>query len=424
MALDLLKKTRFFALATTVALGGACAVGCTANVDASDVEAENEASTDAITDVDQTEVKRQSIGNCWMYATMSWMESLHLSATGNHLNASESYGTFWHWFEQIANGSTTSTEISTGGHWSTAVDLFTRYGVMTEKDFIPEEATSEMSGRQSSALAAINDSLKNGALKSRTARRDRTLVKRELEKAWRLSPEMVARLDKVFGASVSRTLDRSSVSLTGTNIKRTSDIAVKLSDPRLGRKVDATLKDVIGTRSSWGTRTGNLAWREVSYGYDARSRREVLKRIQRALHDGQPVVMSWFVDFNSLDGQGRFAAPPATPGRQGGHLVVMEDYQINDVPGFGTLQAGVRETRPEALAAALDNGAKIEFIRIKNSWGGFRPDRAFVLPGYHDLYMKYLDGPVKQCSEKNGTADPTNCWDTTPFRQVVLPAGY
>jgi hypothetical protein len=135
--------------------------------------------------------------------------------------------------------------------------------------------------------------------------------------------------------------------------------------------------------------------------------------------------MSWFVDFNALDSDGRFAAPPATPGRQGGHMVVMEDYEIDNVPGFGTLQAGVRETRPEALDAALSDDAAIKFIRIKNSWGSYRSDRQFVVPGYHDLYMKYLNGPVKQCEvDADENPDTSNCWDTVPFTDVTLPAGY
>ncbi len=106
-------------------------------------------------------------------------------------------------------------------------------------------------------------------------------------------------------------------------------------------------------------------------------------------------------------------------------MVVVEDYQINDVPGFGTLPAGVLETRPAALEAALSSEASIEFIRVKNSWGSFRPDRQFVLPGYHDLYLKYLNGPVKKCAERpDGTPDTTRCSDHVPLWDVVLPAGY
>jgi hypothetical protein len=138
-----------------------------------------------------------------------------------------------------------------------------------------------------------------------------------------------------------------------------------------------------------------------------------------------PVVVSWYVDFNSLDAQGRFIGKPATPGRQGGHLTVLEDYQINEVPEFGSLKAGELETRPEALEAALSSSAKIEFFRVKNSWGSFRPDRQFVLPGYHDLYMAYLDGPIKHCTQnESDTGSTDDCYDDTPLNDFVLPAGY
>ena len=57
--------------------------------------------TDNITDVEHTDVERQSIGNCWLYAEASWVESMHLSATGEKFDVSQSYWTYWHWYEQI-----------------------------------------------------------------------------------------------------------------------------------------------------------------------------------------------------------------------------------------------------------------------------------------------------------------------------------
>jgi hypothetical protein len=41
--------------------------------------------TDDITDIDNSTVERQSIGNCWLYATASWVESMHLTATGTEV---------------------------------------------------------------------------------------------------------------------------------------------------------------------------------------------------------------------------------------------------------------------------------------------------------------------------------------------------
>lgn len=398
--------------------------GCAVEADQGD-EGEFAASTDAITDINHSRVKRQSIGNCWIYATAGWAESIAKSAspTNSELNMSESYWTYWHWFDQVANGGA-GDEISTGGWFVTAEAIMDRYGVMTEGTFIASESSDEMSLRQKSALAKMNESLKTGALKDPAARRDRALVRRELDKAWELTPSVVSQLNRVFGASVSRTLDRSTVSTSFTSIRRPSSIKVQLRDPQSKQPVTVTLKDAIGDGSAW-SRTGRFAWQSVSYPSSPSSRRAMQIRVQKALHDKQPVLMSWYVDFNALDSQGRFAAPPATPGRQGGHLVVLEDYQINDVPGFGTLKAGTLETRPAALTAALDPAAKIEFIRIKNSWGSFRPDRQFVLPGYHDLYMAYLDGPIKRCTQnETDTGSTDDCYDDTPLNDFILPAGY
>jgi hypothetical protein len=385
------------------------------------------ASRDSIVDIDHTPVKRQSIGNCWLYATATWAESLHKSVAGEELNMSESYLNYWYWFEQVANGGLDGNAIQTGGWFRTGVDLMARYGVMNEGDFIQEEANVEMSLRQKAALEAVNLSLKSGALADPAMRRNRDLVRKELNRAYRLSAEVVAQMDSVFGLDVSRTLDKQAIA-SGT-IRNTRDIAVRTIDSETKAAAVVTLADAIGTKtspSSLSVRQGRFAWKSAQYSRNNKvSQRATLARMQRAVHDAQPVVVSWFVDFNALDQQGRFLAPPASPGRGGGHMVVVEDYEIDNVPGFGTLSVGTKETRPEALSAALDPAATIRFVRIKNSWGSFRPDRQFVVPGYHDLYMAYLNGPVKRCAEKaDGNPDVTNCQDETPLNEFILPAGY
>lgn len=418
---------RYSVLAACFAVSSTLAAGCSLAAE-DDLEEDGiGASEDPIVDIDHSKVKRQSIGNCWLYATASWAESLAKSAPGaRELDMSESYWTYWHWFDQIANGGA-ATEINTGGWYTTAAEIITRYGIYSEGSFIASEATDEMSRRQSTALTKMNQSLKSGALSTPEARRDRALVRRELDAAWELAPNVVKQLNRVFGAAVTRTLDKSTVSTRFTSIKRAGDIKVSLRDPQTKEPVVATLQDALGTRSSsWSTyRAGRYAWQGTGYPSSAAARRSLLARVQRAMHDRQPVIMSWYVDFNALDASGRFAAPPSKPGRQGGHMVVVEDYQINDVPGFGRLLAGVDEMRPEALDAALSPAANIEFIRVKNSWGTYRVDRQFVLPGYHDLYMEYLNGPIQQCKQKDDdTGSTDDCRDAAPLNDFILPPGY
>jgi hypothetical protein len=400
------------------------------------VEVDEEgASTNPITWVDQTKVERQSIGNCWLYATASWAEALNKAATGVEMNTSQSYTTYWHWFDQIYRG---SSKISTGGTYATAVDIYRRYGLMAQAEFIPEEASSEMSARQASALERINAALSTGALSTFEARRNRTLVRAELDKAWNLSADSVALLDAVFTKGVTRTLDRSFVTvappswtrLSGQVIRvlRPADLPARVHNRTTGAYDNVTLADAIG--SGW-SRTGAYAWTEVNYPSSATSRRNIQKRVQRALHDHQPVIISWFVDFNALGRDSSFTverlASMGGPGHQGGHMVVMHDYEVANVPGFGTLPAGVNETRPEALQAALSDSATIKFWRIKNSWGAFRPDRwdTAELPGYHDLYQTYMNGPVRQCAANaDGSPNTASCWSTQPWWDLVLPAGY
>jgi hypothetical protein len=416
------------------------AVGCGApQFEGSDVEVDQFSQEEAaITSVNQSKVERQSIGNCWIYAATGWAEALNRDAAiagQPELNLSQSYITYFNWFDQIANSRISS--IQTGGSYELAIRLFDRYGLMLEGAFVPEEATAEMSNRQKLALDRINASLKSGALADTTKRRDRAFVRAELDKAFGLNSEVVATLDTVFGKDVSKTMSRSystTVPPTGTRangekiqIMRTQDIKAQLKKNVSGTATTAigTLADAIGY-----SRGSTMAWRSLDYPYDTAGRRSFQKRVQRALHDKQPVIVSWFVDFNALGRDSTFELTrlqAAGPGRQGGHMVVMHDYEVDNVPGFGTLKAGVDEVRPEALNAALSDSATVKFFRIKNSWGAVRSDRwdTSALPGYHDLYLNYLNGPVKQCSEKaDGTTDTTSCYDTTPLWDVVLPAGY
>lgn len=433
MALDLLSKTRFFSL--SVLLAATSLGGCAIDAGRDEVEeiGEEGASTDAITNVDHSKVKRQSIGNCWLYATTSWLEALNKMATGTEANVSESYFTFFHWFDQIANGAA-GEEVSTGGSFNVAAELINRYGLMLEKDFIPGEADAEMSSRQSSALSAINAALKTGELKDPAARRDRAKVLSALMTAWNLDDSVKSMLVKTFGNGVTRTIDKSYASRktpTSGKILRAKDFAARLKDSKTGEWKVLTLQDAIGQKgwSSFGPRSGAFAWNELDYPTDGKSRRTFLQRVQRALHDGQPVIISWFVDFNALSSKASFTveelARRGGPGRQGGHMTVLHDYEIANVPGFGTLKAGETATAEQKQAALADT-AQVTFLRIKNSWGGYRPDRwsDAVIPGYHDLYMTYLNGPVKKCAEKNGVTDTTNCSDATPLWDVVLPAGY
>ncbi len=388
-----------------------------------------------VTDIDNSSVKRQSIGNCWIYASVGWVESLRLTHAGEELNLSESYLTYWHWFEQIADGAPGERaladmddkedepegegdpvkykEIGTGGWWAVAVELMRRYGMLDEGVFIPEEAEEARSSRQSSALSAINKSLKEGALSTAEARRDIALVRDELDAAWKLKPEVVALLDEVFGAAVEQTLYDSPPIPAESGLRTVQGLAVGHSDSEL------SLADAIGEPAYtwWGIyqRKGTYAWNSTRYPSSASARRSFQIKVQDAMHRRLPAIISWFVDFNALENDNTFRNVPDKPGRQGGHMTVVEDYEIENVPGYGVLPAGELVTDPAKLEAALSPEATIRFFRIKNSWGSSLspdPGQGDELKGYYDLWMSYLDAEIPN-KDEDGTS--------TGLSSAVLP---
>src|SRR5262249_54991847 len=158
--------------------------------------------------------------------TASWSESLNKNATGSEMNLSESYWTYWHWFEQIANGDVGDT-ISTGGDYYTAAEIITRYGIMNEGDFISNGKNAELSLVQQNAEQAVHPALASGDIKDESARQDRAKVRQVLNQAFGLSADVVAQMNRVFGAATSRTLDRTATT-TGTKILMAKGIPIKV----------------------------------------------------------------------------------------------------------------------------------------------------------------------------------------------------
>ena len=232
-------------------------------------------------------------------------------------------------------------------------------------------------------------------------------------------------MDKAFGTTGTRTF-LTSASKAGTPVLRAKDFKVRY--PRFnGETVDTV---------DTGLDQAIEEWQEVSYPYWEGGRRDFQIRLQRALHAQAPVVITWLVDFNAMEGkpgdlQGSFnmtTLKAAGAGRQGGHMTVLEDYQVM-TEEFGLLKAGVTldPSNPDdakKLEAALLPGSQVQFLRIKNSWGALRDDRSSVagFPGYHDLYMDYLNGPIAWCSE--GQSGSQCRGSETPFEEVVLPPGF
>lgn len=350
-----------------------------------------------VTDVSHSKVKRQSIGNCWLYAAGSWVESMALTAQGTELNVSESYWTYWHFYNQMVGGWRNS--VSTGGSWATATSIIRAHGLVLEGDFIVDEADVQMSAAQARAESAANAAMAKGG---------------ELEKVASRTPSNVRKvLDQAFGVKMAEieakaTKAKDFVAQVGKDGKKIS-LADLMYGNRLVKWKQESFPSVYGKTTAIPQSTNML-------------RAKLLKRVLKALNDHQPVVMALMIDFNALDETDatfKYSKLQAAggPGHQGGHIVVLEDYTVSDAPGFGSLGAG--EMSEDKKNAALDG--KIELIKAKNSWGTDRPERGLT-DGYTYFDKDYL---FKQLGWKidEENSDSAVSYYTT-LTDFVLPAGY
>jgi hypothetical protein len=431
--LDLLRRSRWITLGLALSMGSAALSGCApeelAAAEDGEVEAAPQAdnTADEISNVLQTAVRRQSIGNCWIYATLGWIESMNKARTGTDANYSESYVTFWDWFAKITTGSgvsstttsgTTRREIETGGSWQLSVTLIRQRGLMTEGNFIPDEATAEMSARQAAAETAINAALSDGGeLATPEARRDGARVLAVLGRAWGLSDSVMTTLRNVFGNDGSRRFDGYSNRATSTRTRAMPPSRIAI---RTARRVGTTVSYVNGTLADVLT-GGQYAWRAADYpgSWGASQRPAAMRRMLSALNADAPVIVSWLVDFNALDNVGAFRMSQleraGRPGRQGGHMTVLHDYQVRFADG--TVLAAGTPASPADRERALTG--TVEFLRVKNSWGVSRSDRASQ-QGYYDLYLDYLHGPIAWVNESR----PDFPSQQSPLNEMILPPGF
>lgn len=377
-----------------------------------------------VTDVSHTDIRRQSIGNCWTYASTGWVESLHQQRTGNAVNVSESWITFWDWHRKIVGGTGVSRnataqrdEIETGGWWDSAMTILRDRGVVMEAEFIPEEAMSAQSSRQSEALAAINMELNGmGRLATASARRDPQIVLNVLLDVWRINDDIRAEIRRVYGLSARQTLS-STTQTPATWMRKVTTFPIRSAVSRSSTSSpvswDGNLSDVIPG--------GRYAWKSLSYPSSASGRLATQRRVMRSLNAGQPVLVSWLVDFNArASGTGAFSMETlraaSGPGRQGGHLVSSEDYEvIIRQPGQPERRLMAGQMASAADMRLAEQYGEMVFLRIKNSWGTAQGPVGGAFGGYHDLYVNYLNGPIRWTETSS---------DRVPLSSVIVPYGF
>lgn len=375
-----------------------------------------------VTSVEDTAVKEQSIANCWLYAMAAWSESLHLVATREQVNVSEGYWTFWYWFEEIVGSDLALRELDVsqpiveGGWWGIAAEIATRYGWMREEDYKPGAEGSVKAAWHRDAVEAMNESLQSGVLSDLSNRVNRVLVFDELVRIWQLSPEVAADLEDVFGHGVTRDLRYLSY-LGRSRVRSLESLAAYSPD---GLRV--TTQDAIvgtmepGSTPAEGRRAGADAWSEVRYqwglGSDAEIRRDMLRNVQDTMHKRLAVPVGWAVTSAEA---GVYSGSQYWIG--GLHESLLVDYEVQEVPGFGTLPLGTAITNPAALEAALDPAAVVTRFRLKNSWGTDpyyseeewrqfgdggpppeTPKESYLpaKPGYNDVTIEYFDSRAAQ----------------------------
>jgi hypothetical protein len=383
----------------------ACVTGAACAPEAADPSDPARGHKQAIVDVPQSAVERQEIGNCWVYAGSGWAESLHRTADGTStLDISESYWTYMHWFVQLTSPTGgQSTEISTGGHFRMLQRIVTTYGLMNELDFIPADSDDERAFSQSRALARINAALAaGGALATPEDRANPAKVRQVLDEAWRLSDAVRAELSTAFGADLSRTF-QAGATVEGTTIMRASDVAVGY-----GGRMDRTLESAFAE------------WREISVS--PYRKRDTLRRVQRALHAREPVIMSWLVDFNAFEEDkehplyGSFnlqtLAAKGAPGSQGGHMTVLEDYQarlhgqVYNTLSEVSLQADLTQGAFQAITVADAPSVRIEagqVLRVAITGSGDAD--LYVQTGTAPSVKSYACRPYSAGSEESCVVD-------------------
>lgn len=339
------------------------------------------------THIDSASVKWQTIGNCWNYAVLGFIES-HEFQTGlvpTFSDFSESYISYRHFEDQLSR-SVLPAELESGGTFDLALQLVRKYGVMREADFIPEEATSPKSNRQLSALTKLNAKLKAGELK---APLNREQIRAELDAAFGV--ELKAVSDKIIPAEkvIVRGMDGQNVALPeftrAGGPHAWKDVSWSSRHPR---KPGATRDDeTVLFAPSW----------EQLYARD----RDLLRAGMKALNAGHGVVLSWLVEFQAMK-QGVFDRTHLKPGYKsdsGLHMTALVDYVATGIdPETGVEFFTPEGNVPDAMKTMAENHGELRHIIVKNHWGnGFdRIDRTFWVrngtSGYHRIELDYLSG--------------------------------
>jgi hypothetical protein len=376
-------------------------MGC-ANADGGQGESSN-----AVTSVHSTATLNQGESNaCWLFTTTGWAEAL----AGADKQYSPAYLDYWHWYEVFISNKR-GDSLEGVGSWGIAAELIQKYGVTEQGWFVADDGVAS-----NQALDGITKSLSSGVLSDKEKWNDRAAVRKELNRVFGVSSDVVAQLDQVFGADGAIPLDETSRGSAPIVFAAEIPITWTAQD---GTSQQGTLADAIGTAKSPAevdTRVGPAAWSPGPGGRGALERSS-LQRVQRVLNAGMPVPASWFYATAARDNQWRFVAmPTATLDDQTsfGHMSLIIDYHVDNVPDFGTLLAGTPAS-DDAKEAALSDDATVVFFRTKDSYG---VDPRQPIPGQDDVYISYLSSQYRVCPHGDRVQHPQQPIDPAAYGQT------
>jgi len=359
----------------------ATSAACTRKSDAPAPE-----SAPGATHIDFASVKWQSIGNCWNYAVLGFVEA-HEYRTGkvyNFSNYSESYITYRHAQDQLTSNLPLSA-IETGGSFDGALELVRDYGLMHEADFIPEESDDPKSNRQKAAITELDAKLKSGEIKTPLTKAKAIEI---LDAAFKVNLAAVA--SKIIPADkiTVRGLDGADVPLSSFYTRAN---AHKWEDIDWGRFAHPRKP---GTANEKESVLYSPTWDEIRD-----NDRKLVRSSMRALNDGHAAMLSWLVEFGAMR-QGVFDKGNLKPdytSDSGLHMTAIVDYVATGIdPATGEeflTPEGLVPQEAKDLAAAH---GELRHMIVKNHWGnGFdRIDRTFWVrngtSGYHRIEFDYL----------------------------------
>lgn len=340
---------------------------------------------------------QRETGNCWLYATTAWVESLERGAHRETHPSSRArpqaplsiaYLDYWDWYSKITGGEIRGSDakamredqLDSGGSWGYAVEVMARYGLARASAFGGTGITKD-ADLTNAALDAIVASLLDGPLKTPASRSDGALVRKELDKAFKLSAQISAALTTSFGADGKKSFTKGTAEASDVVIAPDAfEILVPRAD---ATSVVRPLSDAIGHRAAPGDdpdqRAGEFAWHVVPYARRTKAAtRAYFRRIQRALHAGVPIPVSWFLAANGdPDERGAYREVPADP-------------------------ADIVDSVPHQTVIADYDSKRV---------------------GVNDLYVEYLTGTVRVCPAGVPRTSRA-CHKEIPLEDVTLPAGF